>query len=291
MTDQASQLRQIAKMLRANREIKEKNKTRLITVTSGKGGVGKTNFSVNLALSLAKRGFRVVIIDADFGLANVNVVLGVSTKYDLSHVLNEEKSVFEVMTEGPGGIKFISGGAGFNDVFELSKEDVRNYIDKLMELEEVADIIIIDTGAGINEGILNFIKASNDIILVTTPEPTALMDGYALLKTVANSSLDVNFRLVVNMAHSVKEAENTMNNFVTLAKTYLSMDIDPLGYLIYDKAVSEAVRQQTPYIYSFPKSEVTKNMQKIVLRFLDESADNFYKSSFSRFLKNFFSTK
>jgi len=291
MQDQAAQLRQIASKLRQSREQKQKSKTRLVTVTSGKGGVGKTNFSVNLALSLAKRGFRVVIIDADFGLANVNVVLGVSTKYDLTHVLNDEKTIFEVMTEGPGGIKFISGGAGFSDVFELSREDVEKYIEKLMVLEDVADIIIIDTGAGINEGILNFIKASHDIILVTTPEPTALMDAYALVKTVAHQDFDVNFRLVVNMAHSVREAENTITNFKTLAKTYLGLDIDPLGYLIYDKAVSEAVRQQTPYIYSFPKSEVAKNMQNIVLKFLDEPADNYYKNSFSRFLRNFFSSK
>lgn len=291
MQDQAAQLRQIASKLRQSREQKQKSKTRLVTVTSGKGGVGKTNFSVNLALSLAKRGFRVVIIDADFGLANVNVVLGVSTKYDLIHVLNDEKTIFEVMTEGPGGIKFISGGAGFSDVFELSREDVEKYIEKLMVLEDVADIIIIDTGAGINEGILNFIKASHDIILVTTPEPTALMDAYALVKTVAHQDFDVNFRLVVNMAHSVREAENTITNFKTLAKTYLGLDIDPLGYLIYDKAVSEAVRQQTPYIYSFPKSEVAKNMQNIVLKFLDEPADNYYKNSFSRFLRNFFSSK
>ncbi|NLM49492.1 MAG: MinD/ParA family protein [Clostridiaceae bacterium] len=291
MQDQAAQLRQIASKLRQSREQKQKSKTRLVTVTSGKGGVGKTNFSVNLALSLAKRGFRVVIIDADFGLANVNVVLGVSTKYDLTHVLNDEKTIFEVMAEGPGGIKFISGGAGFSDVFELSREDVEKYIEKLMVLEDVADIIIIDTGAGINEGILNFIKASHDIILVTTPEPTALMDAYALVKTVAHQDFDVNFRLVVNMAHSVREAENTITNFKTLAKTYLGLDIDPLGYLIYDKAVSEAVRQQTPYIYSFPKSEVAKNMQNIVLKFLDEPADNYYKNSFSRFLRNFFSSK
>ena len=291
MQDQAAQLRQIASKLRQSREQKQKSKTRLVTVTSGKGGVGKTNFSVNLALSLAKRGFRVVIIDADFGLANVNVVLGVSTKYDLTHVLNDEKTIFEVMAEGPGGIKFISGGAGFSDVFELSREDVEKYIEKLMVLEDVADIIIIDTGAGINEGILNFIKASHDIILVTTPEPTALMDAYALVKTVAHQDFDVNFRLVVNMAHSVREAENTITNFKTLAKTYLGLDIDPLGYLIYDKVVSEAVRQQTPYIYSFPKSEVAKNMQNIVLKFLDEPADNYYKNSFSRFLRNFFSSK
>jgi len=152
MQDQAAQLRQIASKLRQSREQKQKSKTRLVTVTSGKGGVGKTNFSVNLALSLAKRGFRVVIIDADFGLANVNVVLGVSTKYDLTHVLNDEKTIFEVMTEGPGGIKFISGGAGFSDVFELSREDVEKYIEKLMVLEDVADIIIIDTGAGITKG-------------------------------------------------------------------------------------------------------------------------------------------
>jgi len=117
------------------------------------------------------------------------------------------------------------------------------------------------------------------------------MDAYALVKTVAHQDFDVNFRLVVNMAHSVREAENTITNFKTLAKTYLGLDIDPLGYLIYDKAVSEAVRQQTPYIYSFPKSEVAKNMQNIVLKFLDEPADNYYKNSFSRFLRNFFSSK
>lgn len=288
MMDQAHQLRKIVTMLKENRILSEKSQNRIVTVTSGKGGVGKTIFTVNLALSLSQKGFRVLIIDGDIGFANVNIVLGIPVRYDLSHVFKEEKTIMEVINEGPNGIKFISGGNGFLELLNLSPGKVSSCIEQLKQLEDIADIILVDTGAGISENILNFIFSSNEVILITTPEPTALMDAYALTKTVSRRSNEVKINIVVNMAKTVEEAENTIKNFGILTKSYLNMKVEGLGYLLYDKTVSEAVMQQTPFFNSFPNSEISKNMQKIVMKFIDEPPELFYKNNLHRFLQNFF---
>lgn len=286
--DQAHQLRKIVAMLKENRVISEKKKNRIVTITSGKGGVGKTTFTVNLALSLSNKGFRVLIIDGDFGLANVNIVMGIPVKYDLSHVLNHEKTVNEIITEGPQGIKFISGGHGLTELINISEEKLQNYIEQLMDLEDIADIILIDTGAGISDNILRLIFSSNEVILITTPEPTALMDAYALTKTVANVNKEGKIRLVVNMAQSIEEAENTLANFNMLTTTYLDMEVESLGYMLYDKAVSEAIRLQDPIYNSFPKSEVSKNIQKIVLKFIEQPEETKSTNNLQKFLHKLF---
>lgn len=286
--DQAQQLRNIVSMLKENRISDEQTRNRIVTITSGKGGVGKTNFAVNLAISLSEKGFRVLIIDADFGLANVNIILGIKVKWDLSHVLNGEKTVQEIIAEGPNGIKFISGGSGLQELLNLSEKKVEKYIQQLLQLRDIADIILVDTGAGITDNIMKFVFSSNEVILVTTPEPTALMDAYALTKTVSKIDKNVKMRLVVNMAQSVEEAENTITNFTVLTGTYLGMKVEGLGYLLYDKLVAEAVRLQSPYMNSFPKCEVAKNMQKIAMSFIDEPGEAFYKNNFTKFLKRFF---
>lgn len=288
MIDQAYQLRKIVAMLKENRVVNEKKQNRIVTITSGKGGVGKTTFTVNLAMSLSEKGFRVLIIDGDFGLANVNIVMGIPAVYDLSHVLKNEKTVKEIITDGPGGIKFISGGNGLSELLNISEAELKNYINQLMELEDIADIILIDTGAGITDHILKLIFSSKEVILITTPEPTALMDAYALTKTVCGINKDVRIRLVVNMAQSAEEAKNTIANFSILANTYLNKNIEGLGYMLYDKAAAEAVRLQSPLFSSFPKSEVSKNIQSIMAKFIDEPTDKFYKNSLHKFLHNLF---
>ncbi|MDD3765728.1 MAG: MinD/ParA family protein [Eubacteriales bacterium] len=293
--DQAHQLRNIVAMLKDSRESTEKNKTRVVTITSGKGGVGKTTFTVNLAVALSKRGFRVLIIDADFGLSNVNIVLGVNPKYNLYHLISGEKTIYEVIAQGPEGVKLISGGSGISKLMNLDSKQVEVYISQLMKLENVADIILFDTGAGINDNIIKFILSSNEVVLITTPEPTAIMDAYALTKTVSNVDKSIEINLVVNMAQNRQEAINTLNNFKTIAKTYLGMKVSSLGYLINDSAVREAVRRQVPFLTHYPRAAITRNMQDIVDKFVSNPSEypseNFYKNNLQRFLHRMFKEK
>lgn len=293
--DQAHQLRNIVAMLKDSRMSTEKSKTRVVTITSGKGGVGKTTFTVNLAVALSKRGFRVLIIDADFGLSNVNIILGVSPEYNLYHLISGEKTIHEIIAEGPEGVRLISGGSGISKLMNLDSKQVEIYISQLMKLEDVADIILFDTGAGINDNIIKFILSSNEVILITTPEPTALMDAYALTKTVSNVDKNIEMNLVVNMAQNRQEAINTLNNFETIAKTYLDMKVGSLGYLTNDSAVREAVRRQVPFLTHYPRSVISRDMLEIVNKFVSSPSElpseNFYKNNLQRFLNRLFREK
>ena len=175
--DQAEQLRNIIK-----KQTRHHHLARVITVTSGKGGVGKSNISLNLAIQLSKLGKKVVIFDADFGLANIEVMLGIRPGYNLSDVIFKGKNVNEIITSGPGNIGFVSGGSGVNELINLNSDQIHLLVNVLYELDNIADIIIIDTGAGISENVMEMILSSSEILLVTTPEPASITDAYALLK-------------------------------------------------------------------------------------------------------------
>ena len=179
--DQATQLRNIIK---AN-AVSNTPKARVFTVTSGKGGVGKSNVSINLAVKLSKMGKRVVILDADFGLANIEVMFGAIPKFNLSDLIYKGMSIQDIITQGPEGIGFISGGSGIAGLTNLSKEYINYLIQNLQKLDTLYDVIIIDTGAGISSAVLEFLIASKEIILVTTPEPTSITDSYSLLKALS----------------------------------------------------------------------------------------------------------
>ena len=171
--DQAEQLRKLV-----GQQIQHSGSTRVIAVTSGKGGVGKTSLSVNLAIQFSKKGKRVVIIDADFGLANVEIMLGIRPRYTMSDLIHNDMSIDEIITEGPMGIGFISGGSGVQDMVNLDKEQLRILIGKLVRLDTLADIVIVDTGAGISDSVLEFVLSSPEVLIVATPEPTSITDAY-----------------------------------------------------------------------------------------------------------------
>ena len=181
MMDQAENLRN---MIRKQNQNNIKN-ARVIAITSGKGGVGKSNLSVNLALELTRMGKKVIILDADFGLANVEVMFGVIPEYNLSDLMFKGKEIKDIITEGPEGVGFISGGSGIANLINLDQEQVKRLVGKMTDLEELADVIIIDTGAGIAPSVMEFLLASPETIIVTTPEPTSVTDSYALLKALS----------------------------------------------------------------------------------------------------------
>lgn len=261
MTDQAQNLRDI---MQQRKKIKEE--TRVITVASGKGGVGKSSVSINLAIALSTFGKRVLVIDADFGLANVDVMLGVTSRYDLGNVIRGEMHIRDVILTGHNGVQFISGGSGVLDLIKLSEKQLQHFVENLLQLEDIADIIIFDTGAGVTDNILRLIHSSSEAIVVTTPEPTAIMDAYALVKILNQSDELPPVRLLVNKAYSVSEANDTLQSFMRIARKYMNLELDPLGYVLNDSSMSRAVRLQSPILISNPKSMAAMNITAIAAK-------------------------
>ena len=236
---------------------------RVIAITSGKGGVGKTNFCSNLALTLAARGQRVIIVDADLGLANVHVVLGVSPRFHLEHVMRGEKSLADVLYHSPGGVGIIGGGSGLTDMANLDDVRRQRFIAGLSELDSLADVVLLDTGAGLSHNVLAFLCAVDEVIVITTPEPTAITDAYATIKVLARENPRALQRLVVNMAQSEAEARAVAQRLQSIAHRFLGRDLNWLGYLPHDMTVSRAVRAQQPFTVLQPNAPVSRAILEI----------------------------
>jgi flagellar biosynthesis protein FlhG len=277
MKDQAERLREIIGNIKHYNEeekisgrLTDKPGSRVIAITSGKGGVGKTNFTVNLGIVFSQMGLRVVIIDADLGLANVDVVMGKMSKYNLSDVINTNKDILEILEEGPNGVKFVSGGSGVQDLVKLDKTQLVDLLMKLGKLDEEADIILIDTGAGLSDNVISFVHAAKEVILVTTPEPTSITDAYALIKTITHKDKTKNIKVVVNRADNATEAFNLLDKLNVVTQKFLGVKLQKLGYILNDVSVVKAVKIQQPFVVSFSKSEASKNIKEIALTLMDD---------------------
>lgn len=267
--DQAANLRNIVKKAEATNVPMN---ARVITVTSGKGGVGKSNVSVNLAIQFKKLGKRVIIFDADFGLANVEVIFGIVPKYNMFDMIYNNKDITEVLTQGPLGIEFISGGSGVQELLKLDKNQLAYMIEKLFELDRLADIIIIDTGAGISDSVLDFVLASNEVLLVTTPEPTAITDAYAVLKAIKRRDPRVNekeINLLVNRIEYQQEGNEIFEKLNKVTNKYLDMQLTNIGSLPNDRTLVKAVVEQKPVTMLFPKANVTKGFEILADRMIN----------------------
>lgn len=284
--DQATNLRSIIKKAEvANGPFN----ARVITVTSGKGGVGKSNVSVNLAIQFRKLGKRVIIFDADFGLANVEVIFGIVPKYNMFDMIYSGKDIADILTQGPLGIEFISGGSGVQELLKLDRHQLAYMIEKLYELDRLADIIIIDTGAGINDSVLDFVMASSEVLLVTTPEPTAITDAYAVLKAIKKRDpkfVDKDINLLVNRTEYHQEGDEIYQKLNKVTKRYLDIELNNIGSLPNDKNLVKAVVEQKPVTMLFPKSNVTKAFEELADRMLGGAV----RSDQQRGLGNLFST-
>lgn len=269
MNDQAEALRKIVDTMRNNPKDEEDitgiplKRARVVTITSGKGGVGKTSVTVNLAIALSKLGHRVVILDVDFGLANIDILFGIVPKYTLIDLIHDEKNIFEVLTDGPDNIKFLSGGSGVEELMRLDRKNLRKFVSNIALLDKMYDFILIDTGAGLSQNVMSFIMAADEILLVTTPEPTAITDAYALVKMVSKRDKKKMIQVLVNKAESIKEAEEVLNKFSVVSEKFLSLKLAKIGYILYDDTVLKAVKQQKPFYISYPKSQPSKNMQEL----------------------------
>lgn len=251
--DQATQLRNIIKM----RE-QPKISARVITITSGKGGTGKSTVTLNLALKLSQQGKRVVILDADFGLANIEVMLGIRPNYSLADLIYKGKSLKDIIVPGPEGIGFISGGSGIQELVNMTKDQIVALAQSLYELDDLADVVLVDTGAGINDSVLEFIEASAEVLLVVTPEPTSITDAYALLKTL-NKKTDFlaksrEIRVVSNQVSTIMEGKEIFDKLNVVVKQFLDLKIEFLGVIPKDRSLYQSVIRQSPVVLSYPNA-------------------------------------
>jgi flagellar biosynthesis protein FlhG len=277
MKDQAEKLRQVIDNLKLKQAINQaivpvrpvRRSARVITVTSGKGGVGKTNITINLAIALGEQGLRVVILDADFGLANIDVLFGIIPRYSLVDVIKNKKNILEILSDGPKNTKFISGGSGVEELVKLDKTQVLKFIDNIALLDRIADIILVDTGAGLSENVMSFVMAADEVLLVTTPEPTSITDAYALIKMVANRDREKKIKVIVNRAESTAEANDISNKLMLVADKFLGIALEPLGYILSDDAVIKAVKLQQPFSLSFPKSAAARLVKELSNRLIE----------------------
>ncbi|MBR1874466.1 MAG: MinD/ParA family protein [Eubacterium sp.] len=264
--DQAERLRNIIKRQQYQPEMPQSS-SRVITVTSGKGGVGKTSVSVNLAISLARMGKRVVILDADFGLANIEIMLGIRPQFNLADLMFRGKGMRDIITYGPENIGFISGGSGINEMANLNKTQIVDLIQKMAELDQLADIVIVDTGAGIGNSVLEFVAASEEVLLVATPEPTSITDAYALLKSLnRNSSYQKTktvVELIANQVRTNDDAKELHEKLGVVVNKFLNIDIEFLGAIPYDENMSKAILRQEPIVLSAPNSSAAKSITGI----------------------------
>jgi flagellar biosynthesis protein FlhG len=276
MEDQAEKLREMMRQKKESSgpsetpprtETRDNKKTRIITVTSGKGGVGKTNLSVNMALAYARLGKKVVVMDADLGLANVNVMLNMVPKYNLYHVIKKQKTIREILVDTDYGISIVAGASGFSQIANMAEDERQNFINELDTLSN-ADIIIIDTSAGVSSNVLDFIAAADDAVIITTPEPTAITDAYGIIKIIATEYDDLNMglKLVVNRAKGVAEAKKVADRMITIAGQFLNLKVDYLGFIYDDAVVAQAVLRQKPFMVIDPRCKASLCVQHIVER-------------------------
>ncbi|MGL4982796.1 MAG: MinD/ParA family protein [Treponemataceae bacterium] len=268
MEDQAAQLREMVQQQSPDAgNTKQLRRTRIITVTSGKGGVGKTSLSVNLAIAYAQTGKKVILIDADLGLANVNVILNMIPKYNLYHVVTKQKKMSDIILQTDYGIKIIAGANGFSRIANLSDED-RNYFISEMESLSNADIIIIDTSAGISDNVLGFVAAADEVFIVTTPEPTAMTDAYGMIKTIATEiqNVEINLKMIVNRVHSAAEGKRISDRMTTIIGQFLNCKVDYLGFVYDDPIVSHSVIRQKPFLIAEPSSKPSICVKHLVTR-------------------------
>jgi flagellar biosynthesis protein FlhG len=243
-------------------------RSRVIAVTSGKGGAGKTNITVNMALALAVMGQKVLIIDADLGMANVEILLGSPSKRSLLNLVEDDMTIDDIIVDGPLGIKFISGGSGVYQLANLSEEHLQKVIRHISTCDNWADIILVDTGAGITRNVIDFLVAADEIIVVTTPEPTAIADAYAVMKVYAANSGNAPVKLVINRVIDFGEGEVVAEKLIQVASKFLKLSTTSLGNVYEDRNLIKSVKSQKPVLLLHPSTISVRCIENIARRLL-----------------------
>ena len=287
MLDQAASLRRLVDE-DENKSSSNPRKSKIITITSGKGGVGKSNFVVNLGVFLQSKGKKVLIFDADLGMGNDDVLMGLYPKNNIFDIIFTDLTLRDIIIEGSNGVSLIPAGTGLNKIEELTDEQRSTFLEKLEHLDEF-DYILMDTGAGVNKDILAFISASEELIIITTPEPTSLTDAYSLIKAADYFKLKSKAKVIVNKAFTTEEGIETYNKFNRAVSKFLEIKVEYLGCIMDDKKLVQSVRQQKPFVLLYPNCEASKCIMSIGMKLMgqdtnsSEGAKGLFKRLFNLF--------
>lgn len=296
--DQADTLRQLAGSVNMTRRdaglyagrINSRNDIRVISVTSGKGGVGKSNVVVNLAVTLANMGKKVLVIDADLGIGNIDILLGLRPQFTMNHVLSGEKRLDEIIITAPGGIKVVPAGLGVQEYTSLGTPERLRLLDELDRLEENFDVFIIDTEAGISENVTYFNVAAREILVVVSPEPTSITDVYALIKLLSTRYGERHFKVLVNMARDQKEAINVFEKLFNVSDRFLNISLDYMGCVLRDDLVGESVRRQKPVCQLYPNAKASRCFTALARKIMASGGENRLKGNIQFFSRKNFPT-
>src|SRR5580692_10205485 len=257
LIDQATTLRTL---------VRERRRASVVAITSGKGGVGKSNIAVNLAIQLASAGKSVVLLDADLGLANADVLCNIDLPFNLSHVIARKRELADVLVKAPGGFRLIGGASGLARMADLTDYDRQRLVTALAELEAQNDIILIDTGAGISPNVLSFTRCADQVLVVTTPEPTAITDAYAVIKVISRDAPDRPLSLLVNQVRRPEEGRFVYERIAKVARQFLSVHVQDAGYVPTDPEVPAAVRRRTPFLLASPRCPASQGIGQLAMR-------------------------
>ena len=277
---------------KAPKETLTERKTRLIAVTSGKGGVGKSSLSVNLGLALVRSGKKVLLFEADLGLANVNILMGIIPKYNLYHLVKDHKTLEEIIVHTPEGLDIIPGASGYSNLANMSTREREQIIDEFDRLGYY-DIIVIDTGAGISSNVVDFTLPADDIIVVTTPEPTSVTDAYGIIKSIILVEPKKEITLVVNRASSSLEGRKVAERLTNICQQFLNYEIKCQAFIFNDEHVSDAVRKQKPFLILHPKGKASSCVNILASKLLghDYNKEGLRTGSLSNVFQKLFQVK
>jgi flagellar biosynthesis protein FlhG len=290
MRDQAESLRQ-----RLQR-IKDRTEAKVIAIVSGKGGVGKSNFSLNFAINLSRNGQKVLLFDMDIGMGNIDILMGLSSRGSFVDIFKPDMSIQDIIKEGPEEVDYISGGSGLSTMFKLDQEKLSYFLNQLGKLALDYDYILFDMGAGVTEESLQLLLSVHEIFVITTPEPTAMTDAYSMMKFICSKENNAEFYLVVNRAQSSEEGKSTLLRLSGAMKQFLKKEIVQLGFLPDDRIVNKAVSRQTPFSIYDPKSKISIAIANLTERYVHKNSAASGKTkpksfSFMSRLRHYFSER